>query len=216
MILISQNLKKNIINKLDEILNIDDHDWKNLEKDIRLKIIHNLCNTFKSNLKNTNNFLNIPLKNQRPKKIIEMCDFNKKINSNIYEEFIKKLVNLNREFRNNYNSKNKNYCFANLNKINYNNLLNYYNLFIYEFLNKHIDIINYKSFFYSLLNGNDHKIISFDNKSDVKINKINCNNNLLNIEFNNNILIEFELYLTSEKITNNIPAKYKIYLINIF
>ena len=38
----------------------------------------------------------------------------------------------------------------------------------------------------------------------------------IGIEFDNNIVIKFELYLTSEKITSNIPAKYKIYLTNIF
>ena len=36
------------------------------------------------------------------------------------------------------------------------------------------------------------------------------------VEFNNDISIKLELYLTSEKITSNIPAKYKIFLTNIF
>ena len=49
MVSINQNTKINIINKINDILNIDDPNWLNLEKEIRIKIIHNLCDLNKLN-----------------------------------------------------------------------------------------------------------------------------------------------------------------------
>jgi hypothetical protein len=63
--------------------------------------------------------------------------------------------------------------------------------------------------------GNQHKIISIKDINELKINKINYEEQFLIIEFNNDVQIKLELYFTSEKITSNIPAKYKVFLTNI-
>ena len=231
MSLISLNIKEKIINNLNDILNLQDDTWTNLDTKIKLKVIHNFCNLLQKNSINTNfdnilienTSINIPLKNLRPKKLIQFCGINKQTNLNIYEEFRKNIININKEFRINYNSNNKNYCFANLSKINYDSLLNNYNYNIYNFLMNNINIINSKYFYNNLIGENQQKIIcekiKTNNKlfqDNLKIKQINYKDKLLNIEFNNNVSLQMEIYLTSEKITNNIPAKYKINLINIF
>lgn len=233
MSLISTDVKEQIINNLNNILNIQDSSWNNLDPDIKIKIIHNLCSLLKKNTtdllkKNTtdllnddhNNTINIPLKNLRPKKLIQFCGMNKQSNTIVFDEFRKNIINVNKEFRNNYNSSNNNYCFGNLSKNKYENLLNSYNYNIYVFLVSNINIINSKNLYNNLIGENQHKIIpnnlSNNFQDGLKIKQINYKDKFLNIEFKNSIQIQLELYLTSEKITNNIPAKYKINLINIF
>lgn len=236
MTLISTELKENIFDKLKNIINIEDTNWSNLEIDLKLKIIHNFCNCLKNNnqfqislsndenknnnipnLNQINTSISIPLKNQRPKKIVELAGINKQSNCLLFEEFRKSIINVNKEFRKKYNSQNKNFCFGNLSKNNYDELINNYNLSVYNFINKNINYINHKYLYCNLISGNQHKLIS--GSSDYKnilISKINCHDKFINIEFNNNISIQLELYLTSEKITLNIPAKYKILLVNVF
>jgi hypothetical protein len=228
MTLISSNTKTNILTKLDDIVNIEDPEWSNLGIDLKLKIVHNLCNFLKNNINSnstkqlfqSNNFeinsLNIPLKNQRPKKIIEFGGINKQSNTELFDEFKKNIIITNKEFRKTFNSKNKNYCFANLSNDKYQLIINNYNLGIYNFINKNIDKIDSNKLFNNLIGCNQQKIICSNNKSNLKINKITHIDEFLNIEFNNDISIKLELYLTSEKITSNIPAKYKIFLTNIF
>ncbi len=219
MTLISSNIKINILSKLDDIVNIEDPEWSNLEMDLKFKIVHNLCNFLKNN-QNINskqilNSINIPLKNQRPKKIIEFGGINKQTNTNLFNEFKKNIIMMNKEFRKTYNSKTNNYCFANLSYDKYKNIIHNYNSNMCDFINKNINIINIEKLYNNLIDGNQQKIIS-NNKSNLKINKITHIDEFINIEFNNNVLIKLELYFTSEKITSNIPAKYKIFLINIF
>ena len=228
MTLISSNTKTNILTKLDDIVNIEDPEWSNLGIDLKLKIVHNLCNFFKNNINSnstkqiiqSNNFeinsLDIPLKNQRPKKIIEFGGINKQSNTELFDEFKKNIIITNKEFRKTFNSKNKNYSFANLSNDKYQLIINNYNLGIYNFINKNIDKIDSNKLFNNLIGGNQEKIISSNDKLNLKINKITHIDEFLNIEFNNDISIKLELYLTSEKITSNIPAKYKIFLTNIF
>lgn len=222
MTLISSNIKENILTKINDILNINDTNWTDLDIDLKLKIIHNMCNTFKPNFDKTKLFnISIPLKNLRPKKIIEFCGINKQSNTIFFEEFIKNILQINRDFRINYNSKNKNYCFSNLSVDKYNEILNNYNYQVYLFISKYINLINSKKFYHNLIGGNENKLITNEIekkniKTNIKINNINYKDKFLNIDFNNNISIQFELYLTSEKITSNIPAKYKLQLINIF
>ena len=219
MTLISSDIKTNIILKLNDIVNIEDPEWSNLGIDLKLKIVHNLCNFLKKNVDSTQQIQQIqqmiPINN-----IIigsmELCGINKQMNSELFNEFRKEQVLINKEFRKTYNSKNKNYCFANLSSIKYNSIINNYNLNIYNFMNKNINIINSKKLYNNLLMGNQQKLITDKNIQDLKINKITYIDQFLNIEFNNNILIKLELYFTSEKITSNIPAKYKIFLTNIF
>lgn len=235
MTLISSNIKSNILKKLDDIIKIEDPNWSNLGIEIKLKIIHNLCNFFKNNgnesnlfleqIQTTNsnsnipisNLMNIPLKNQRPKKIIELCGINKQTHVNLFNDYKKEFITINREFRKIYNSKNKFYCFGNLSNSKLKFILENYNKNVYEFINKNIESIDSNKLFSNLIGGNQHKIINHSNNHEkIKINKISYIEEFLNIEFNNQINIQFELYLTSEKITSNIPAKYKIFLTNIF
>lgn len=80
MTLISSNVKTNIIIKLNDILNIEDPEWSSLGTELKIKILHNLCSYFKNNQISCQNqeisqvpniienSINIPLKNQRPKK----------------------------------------------------------------------------------------------------------------------------------------------------
>jgi len=221
MLLISSNIKEKIINSLKDIINIEDINWINLDLEIKLKLIHNLCNLLKKNFNNINidnSSINIPLKNLRPKKFIQYCGINKQMNLEIYNKYLKNIININREFRKKYNSNNKFYCFANLSKNNYDDILNNYNYNFYNFLFKNMNFINSKILYDNLLGNNKNKVIN--NNSNNKLNNINIKQitfkeKFLNIEFKNNITFYLELYLTSEKITNNIPAKYKIYLINI-
>lgn len=230
MTVISSNLKDKIINNLQNILCIEDPKWTNINNNLKIKIIHHLCNHINNNtIKQistpnliSNDFIfKIPLKNQRPKKIMQFCEFNKQTNTIIFNEFKNIILEHNYEFRNIYNKKNKCYNFNNISKNNYNDILNKYNYIIYNYLKKNLNIINVYKLFINLTEGNHQKIMfdfSLDNlksQNQLQINQINYNSNILNIEFNNDIIIEFELYFTSEKITNNIPAKYKISLINI-
>lgn len=223
MALLSSNIKTNILMKLNDIINIEDQNWSSLSVDLKLKIVHNLCNFLKNstdtsnNEQNIHNEINIPLKNQRPKKIIELGGINKQTNSESFNEFRKELITINKNFRQTFNYKNKQYCFSNLSNAKYQLILNNYNQNIYKFLNLNIDKIDSYKLYNSLIGGNHHKIINLPNDTNkLKIIKITHINEFLNIEFNNNITIKLELFLTSEKITSNIPAKYKIFLTNIF
>ena len=225
MSLICPNIKQKIIDNLNNILNLQDLTWINMETEIKLKVIHNLCNSLSKQTDKSTDILTdkitIPLKNLRPKKIIQFCGINKQSNSIIYDDYRKKLISINKDFRNNYNSSNKNYCFANLSKNKYDEILNNFNYNIYFFLTSNMNFINHKLFYSNLIGENYKKVICCNNISqnepfNLKIKQINYKDKFLNIEFNNNINFELELYLTSEKITNNIPAKYKINLINIF
>lgn len=222
MALLSSNIKTGILTKLDDIINIEDPNWSSLGIDLKLKIVHNLCNYLKNNNElnsnsNNKNSMNIPLKNQRAKKIIELGGINKQTNSELFNEFRKEHVMMNKNFRKSFNSKNKQYCFANLSNTKYQLILNNYNENVYKFLTSNIDKIDTSKLYSNLLGGNQQKIINLSNgKSELKIDKITHINEFINIEFNNNVSINFELFLTSEKITSNIPAKYKISLTNIF
>ena len=245
MTLLSLNIKSNILRKLDDIVNIEDPNWSSLGIDLKLKIVHNLCNFLKNNINshtNTNthlinqnyqnhkshqnyqenlieNSINIPLKNQRAKKIIEFGGINKQTNSELFNEFRKELVMINKDFRKTFNSKNKQYCFGNLSCNKYQSIINNYNQNIFKFLNSNIDKIDSNKLYTNLIggSGNQQKIIDLSaNVNKLKINKITYIDKFLNIEFNNDVSIKLELFLTSEKITSNIPAKYKISLTNVF
>jgi len=230
MTLLSSNIKANIMTKLDDIINIEDPKWSGLGIDLKLKIVHNLCNFFKNSIdanandhslnqehQNKVNSINIPLKNQRAKKIIELGGINKQTNSELFNEFRKELVTMNKNFRKTFNAKNKQYCFANLSNIKHQSIINNYNKNIHKFLSSNVDKIDTTKLYTNLINGNQQKIINMPTDvNKLKINKITHINEFLNIEFNNDVSIKLELYLTSEKITSNIPAKYKISLTNIF
>ena len=92
--LLSANLQDNIINKISDIINTNDVVWNNLELNIKLKFIHHYCNYF-VNDKNTNwNIISIPLKNIKPKKLIQFAGFNKQTNCSLFNEYNKITLNL--------------------------------------------------------------------------------------------------------------------------
>lgn len=219
MSIISVDIKEKIIKNIKDILNFKDENWINLNTDMKLKIIHHFCNELKNNNKlELCNKIIIPLKNIRPKKLIQLSGINKKYNLNIFDEYRAKILNYTVEFRNNYNLNKKIYCYKHIPLTKFNDILNKYNYIIYDFLIKNIDSIEHLKFFNDITLGNQQKII-YDlpkNKKEFKILKISYKDNYLYIDFTNNVQIKCELYLTSEKITRNIPAKYKISLLNIF
>ncbi len=228
MVLISSNIKEKILSGLNEIINLNDDMWNNLDPDIKFKIIHNLCGKLHSISNTRENFnietfvethshiqIQIPLKNIRPKKLIQLCGINKQFNFGTFEEFKKNTLDTNREFRKNYNKSNGHHCYASISKNQYDILLNEYNNKIYLFMQNNLDKINSNKLYLNLLGENVKKVIS-DKNTLIEIKNIHCDKNIINIEFNNGINAQLELYLTSEKITQHIPAKYSIKLINIF
>lgn len=213
MSIISQEFRNKILLSLNEIINFTDSEWIGLDKNIKLKIIHHMCANI-SESSNQKTFNNIPLKHYRPKKIIQLCGFNKQSNINLFNKYKSTLLDHNFNFRKNYNKK-KTTSFGNLPTNEYNEILSEYNQKFYNFLLLYRDNINANKLYWNLIQGNEQKIINKSSNNQIKISDIRSNNNFLSIEFDNNVTINFELYLTSEKITNNIPAKYKINLINI-
>lgn len=212
MTIIADDTKQKILFYLSEIVNIPDNNWFSLDQEIKLKVIHHLCNGLNSVIPKDN--ITIPLKHLRPKKIIQICGINKKINNDLFSNYKNTILDHNFDFRKTFINK-KHHSYNNMSKDNYHKILNDYNLIIYNFLTENIHNINVKLLYENLLHGNIQKIITNEelNKKLI-ISNINQNNNTLSIGFNNGIVINCELYLTSEKITNNVPAKYKISLIN--
>ena len=249
MFISNTNIKTIILNAIYDIINFNDDNWKNIDLNIKLKLIHHYCNFFKNTnlqqnvffkntnlqqndfFKNTNlqqnkilqqntnlqnDFIYIPLKNIKPKKIIQFAGFNKQINNDLFEKYKKDILNYTREFRTNFNNKNnKIYTFNNLSKSVNDEILFEYNKINYLFLKNNLNNIDIKNLFDNLVGNNNNKLIQNNNNS-IKLSELKYNNNFIELIFNNNINIKLELYLTSEKITNNIPTKYKISLINNF
>lgn len=217
-IILNNELKTKIINNLSEIINYDEKIWNDININIKLKIIHHFCNYFlNKNVNNNWDIIKIPLKNIRPKKLIQYAGFNKKHLTNLFNIYKNDILKYTFSYRNNYVKNNKYYSFNNLPKNEYNLIMNNYNNIVYNFLNSNLDVIEYKQLFQELVGNNKDKIIDNNiNYNNFKISNIINNENNINILFNNNIEIKLELYLTSERITNNISAKYKISLINNF
>jgi hypothetical protein len=213
MSIISPETRNKILLCLNDIMNLKDTEWTILEPNIKLKIIHHMCANI-ANPTNIKTFNTIPLKHYRPKKIIQLCGFNKQSNTNLFNKYKLTLLNHNFNFRKNYNKK-KTASYGNMHVNEYNQILQEYNQEFYNFLILHKNNINANKLYWNLIQGNEQKIINKSTNEQINILNIKQDNNFLNIEFDNNVTIKFELYLTSEKITNNIPAKYKINLINI-
>jgi len=221
MLQLNSELKEDIINKLKEIISIDQNNWNNLDLKLKVKLIHHYCNfieTTTTNLNNNKSPLNndiklIPLKSIKPKKLIQYSCFNKQYNKKLYNEYLNNIKEVTFNFRNLF-TKNKVYhTFNSLPKELYNEILNSYNKTIYEFLNKNKNLIIINNLYNNLIGNNNEKIISnIDNNSFEIIER----NNKIELIFNNNIHIILELFLTSNKITNNIPVKFNIKIINKF
>lgn len=230
--LLNDKIKKEILNKLNEIINIQDENWNKLEFQIKIKIIHHFCNFFcltpisamdgvnnsnnlNHNLFNSSNNITIPLKSTKPKKIIEFMGINKNNNSNLFSEFNKSILDYTFTFRNVYKvneSNRKYYTFNNLPKQNYYEILSSINHIVYNFISKNKKIISTTKFYNNLIGSNQKKLIIENNHP--KNFDIQIENHYLNIKFSNDIQLKLELFYTSDKITKNIPVKYNIKLIN--
>lgn len=226
-------IKKEIFIKLNDIINIKDDNWNNLDPNIKIKIIHHFCNYLNLNQsgenKNTNlsNCINIsfknidnitiPLKSNKPKKIIEFSGINKNYNNNLFQEFNKIILDYTFGFRTKYKVNDKNqiyYTFNNLPKTDYFFILSSINTIVYNFIYKYKKFINVNKFYNNIIGSNQQKLITENNSP--KDFGISLDNHILNIKFSNNISIKLELFYTSDKITKNIPVKYNIKLFNQF
>ncbi len=215
---INSNIKKNIIDGLEKILNFNDKDWSKLDINIKTKLIHHYCSFI---LKKNKNFFNsdeisIPLKSLKPKKLIQCAGFNKSFNKNLYNDFNERILNYTFEFRNIFfdNKKIKHYyTFSSLPKIDYDKIIDGYLNIIYNFLLNNKNIVQQSKLYDNLIANNNDKLIIINKSKKVDFEK---KDNTMIIKFDNGINIFCELFLTSDKITNNIPCKFSIKIINIF
>jgi hypothetical protein len=208
-------LQNEILVKLKSILDMDNSKWKDYDINIKIKIIHHYCNFLNKNSNINYNIINIPLKSIKPKKLIQFTNINKTNNNNIFLKYCSLILNFTFQYRNNYlnKSKKKYYILSNLPKNEYNNILFEYNKIVYDFIINNKNIINIKTLYNNLIGNNYDKLIIKNNPTSLNINIIN---NKLELVFDNNITIECELIFVSDKITNNIPVKYYIKLLNKF
>lgn len=218
MVILEELLKNKISSIINDILLIEDNNWINMDLNIKFKYIHHLCSCIEKNIKNidTNiNLLSIPLKTIKPKKLIQLCNFNKQNNKQLYNEYLKNILDYTFVFRKKYILVKKRiyYNFVNLPLIEYNTILSEYNYIIYLFLKNNINKINIAKLFTHFTQSNINKIF-INNQSNLDYLNIEYNNNIIILYFSNNIKITLTLLYNSDNITNNIPVKYKINLIN--
>jgi len=219
MIQLNLELKNDIINKLEEIISLkNDNSWVNLDTKIKIKLIHHYCNFINENKLSeklsTNDIIKIPLKSIKPRKFIQYTCFNKQNNKKLFNEYLNIIRYYTFNFRNSFLKNNIYYTYNNMPKDVYNNIINLYNKHIYDFLIKNKNSISIDNLYNNLLGNNNEKLINSNNKPTIL--DILENKNRLELIFNNNINIILELVITSNKITNNIPVKYIVKLINKF
>ena len=215
MVDLSDKTKGLIFDKLQSIVNLEISDWCIINKDIKIKILHNFLSFILFNTFSFSNTLNIPIKSIKPKKLIMFCNMNKQKNINIFNKYNKEVLAYTHKFREEYkNVKDRvYYTFNDLPNDNYNNILEGYNDIIYNTINENINIIDIKNLYIRLINNNSNKLINDDNLS-FAIKKESYNELL--IKFNDNITVNLSLNFNKNKITNNLPLFYKIKLINKF
>ena len=217
---LNENIKIEIFKKLTDIININDDKWNSLDQIIKIKIIHHFCNFIfqfddSGKKKLDINTITIPLKSNKPKKIIEFSGINKNLNSKLFQEFNNTILEYNFQFRNKYNINSKNkiyYTYNNLPKNDYYQILNSINSIVHNFIVKYKKYINVNSFYKNIIGSNQQKLITDNNNP--KDFSINMENNIIYIKFLDNLNVKFELFYTSDKITKNIPVKYNIKLYN--
>jgi hypothetical protein len=211
MVLIEDTFKKILVDKISDILDLDNGGWNNLDKKIKLKYVHRMCSYLENdNIENLQS-ISIPLKSIKPKKMIQYCGISNSNNKFLYLQFNKLILDYTRDFRSKYmgSGKKQFYTYNSLIKEDYNNILNEYNKIVYTFINKNkIDI---KNLLKSVVGSNFDKLI-FDSNHNTEY-KINYSENLINL-ITTDFIIGFTLGYTSNNITNNIPVKYCVKLIN--
>ena len=144
MVLINNDFKDALVNKINGILDLDDEHWNNLDKKMKLKYIHRLCNYLEDNKIEKLETLTIPLKSIKPKKLIQYCGISNQYNKNLYLQFNKSILDYTYNFRNKYVKipKRQHYTYNSLPAKEYNQILNDFNEITYLFMNKNkIDII---------------------------------------------------------------------------
>lgn len=204
------NFKKELIERLNTILNLKNDKWNQLNKNIKLKYIHHLCSYLEDNNEEKIKTLSIPLKSIKPKKLIQYCKISNTSNANLYFKFNKLIQDYTFKFRNDYINVNKRkyWTFTSLPTDEKDKLLFNYNKIIHNFMEENkIDIV---SLIKMLLGSNSNKILINDNEKNYKL---LYENNMIKL-LTNNLEIILTLKYSSEKITNNIPVKYQINLIN--
>lgn len=209
---INDDFKNILIEKLNDIINLNHHEWDKLEKNVKLKYIHRLCNYLENDDKeNIKNNITIPLKSIKPKKLIQYCGYSKQLNKEIYMEFNKLILDYTFEFRKKYIDipKRKYYTYNNLLKNEYDKILADLNELVYYIITK--NNINMENLLKLLAGTNTDKVlITHNEKNNYNINFFENNIEIIT----NDYKILFILVFTSNLITKNIPVKYNIKLIN--
>lgn len=186
-------LNNKIITEINNIINIKHDYWNKLSKNIKIRYLRYFCNILEKNDKD------VQLFSIKPNKLIKIFGFNKK---NGFVEYWKSMLDYTFTFRENYVKTKLYYNYKTMPVVEYNKLLNDINGIIYLFLNNNKDNINKNVFC-----DNISKKCMVD-----RIDTINFDmcNNLIYIFINDNVKIKLVPYLYNDKITNNIPIKYKI------
>jgi hypothetical protein len=207
MVLVNE-IKNILMQKINDLLNIENEEWQNLDKKTKLKYIHRYCNMMETNDVDKIENLSIPLKSLKPKKLLQLCGFSKTNNKEIYSQFNQILLNYTFNYRNLYLN-NKIKSLSNLNKSSYFSILNDINEIVFSFINK--NKFNPELFIKSLCGSNVNKIINHNNNYNNYI--LSCDNNKFYF-LCNNIKFVFTLKFINNNITNNIHVKYFIEMIN--
>ena len=213
--LLSLELIETINNKLTNIINLEFSEWSGLDKDLKIKILHNLCSKLRKNPPVVQKELKLSLKSIKPKKLLQYCGFSKSNYKDKYDIFLKKILDYTFEYREKYINlkKRKYFTFSNLPKEEYIQIINDYNDIVFNFLNENLNKIKKVNLYNSLLGNNQDKTILLD-ENDKKIIKLEKNDNLIKIYFGENIIITLKLIITSNSMTNNLPVIYNVNLIN--
>jgi hypothetical protein len=131
-------------------------------------------------------------------------------NSNLYFQFNKLILDYTFNFRNKYVNINKRiyWSWESLPANEYNEILSEYNKIVYTFMKTNSIDIN--ELIKMCTNNNYNKLLIVNLIPEYKITYLN---NTINLSVGN-LSIIFTLKYSSKKITNNIPVKYQVQIIN--
>jgi len=209
--MLDTNTDEFIKNKLTDIINYTGDEWIILDNNIKIKILHNYCNNYLK--KRIDCGIKIPLKSLKPKKIIQLCNFSKEYNKELYKSYLDSVLEYTFIFRDKYkNCKDRKiFNYEHLSVIDRDNILCDLNKLVYEMLNNNKNNINTMLLYNNLLLNNKDKVCLINDKYDLKI---IISGKELKFVFNENNIVILNLILTGDRITNNIPVIYNISLLN--
>lgn len=212
---LNDNFKDILIEKVNEIINLEHYIWNDLDKKIKLKYIHRICSYLdNNNNEEIKNNIMIPLKSIKAKKLIQYCGYTNHHNKELYLQFNRLMLEYTNKFREKYInvSKRKYYTYNNIPKNERELILSEINDIVGNFIKN--NRVNINKLLESLICSNYDKLILNANKNNEKKN-YNINNYDNNIEINTDeIKIYLTLNFTSNNITKNIPVMYYIKLVN--